>query len=523
MALFTPAWKGNDEKKALAQVQKFYENKQMKELFQVAKEAPAEHVRIAAANWLIRCVSDCRNWCSKYRNDPQYRSSVKKSETDARQGEEFLRLLLEQGDEAVRAEAIIELSNHYMLGDYIIPAVNRLNRQDSMDKILLRGNFSVQKAVIDQIDDPETIDHLFKNHPSEAVRMLAAEKRGDENSIVKIAVESHDSILAAEAFHRLSQESSFAYIALNSKNFQMRNDALERLTSPDTIADVTAHAKDQHTRKKALERLNDQHSLLRAALRSEYYDTACDTMDRLEDQELLERIVYEAEQEHIRHAAVGKLKDPKILRKLALDLKDVYGRKEAAAGIDNDEDLFYVIQQSPHEDTRRDAYEQMKEKGFLDKKTIAALQKEIHDPVILEDLEMMRMEQNLRRRIRDTETEELISRLLDMKFSPLQLKGNGALRYKVRQDIRNLGKHLNRNTVEALTLFLYRCRDYDVAKEIFDIMQRCYKDPALDNRLFAKMRLSRFDQFPHIDHLSGCGINNTVHTDKMEPPVIFRF
>lgn len=467
MALFTPAWKGKDEKKALAQVQKFYENKQMKELFQVAKEAPAEHVRIAAANWLIRCVSDCRNWCSKYRNDPQYRSSVKKSETDARQGEEFLRLLLEQGDETVRAEAIIELSNHYMLRDYIIPAVNRLNRQDSMDKILLRGNFSVQKAVIDQIDDPETIVRLAQKGGSGKVRMLALERINDENVLMKIAAEDWSEEIGAAALNRLTLESSFAYVALNRDRSQKGKDAvgldaLDRLTSPEKIADVAAHAKNSTTRWEAVERLNDQ----------------------------------------------------KALRRVAVEAKDWVIRGNALAKIHNQEDLLYVIRQSPDGSTQRDAYEKMKKKGFLDEQTIAALRDEIHAPGIQEDLEMICMERSLRKRIKGKKNKEKesILRLLDHDFSsPAEV-------------LPELEKHPDRDAIEALTLYLYHIcgtdglRGFEATRIVCGIMQRWYMDPTFDKNLLAEMRLSRYNQMkPHISDYSV----NCEHSDIQLPPIIF--
>lgn len=352
MGLFTPAWKDSDEKKALAQVQKFYENAQMGKLFQVAREAPAERVRMAAAGWLIRRVSDCRSWCDKYQNDPQYRSSVKKSEADARQGEHYLQLLTEQRDKAVRTQAIIALAGSDENRAFAIAALNDPNNPVSVNEILRYGHFDLKVAMLEKINDPKTIVQLATTHSDKVVRGLAAKKVSDESVLAKIAAEDSDSKIAEEAFQRLTLQSSFAYVARSIARNQMAEDAIHRLTDPDTIADAAAHAKQAYAREAALKRLEDQDLLLRVATGSEHPETALAAVERLKDQELLGRVAFEASLADVREKAINKLAEQKILSKIALESESAEARKAAAVKVTDENTLEQVARKDESAEVR---------------------------------------------------------------------------------------------------------------------------------------------------------------------------
>lgn len=434
MGLFTPAWKGSNYVKATAQVRKFSEAMRLKKLFQVAKEAPNAAVRREATYAIRYQVTRCRNIIYDGRLDKSI--TVSEAETYARQGEDFLRIIAERNDEAVSLYAIAALAKYPQHKDYAFNTLNNLNNLnnwDTVDTVLGGCDHDLRIAILDRINNPETLLRLAKKNSSYEVRMLAAEKISDENILAKIASEDRDGEVRAAVFKRLSQEK---------------------------IADVAIHAKDEITRGNAVEHLNDQNMLLRVVLESGDYD--------------------------LRKAAIGKLKDPKILITIALETE------------------YY-----------KDAYEQMKKKGLLDKQTTAALRQDAS--------EMEDMERRLRQRVKGTEAEARVLRLLDV---PTWQDGSYRA-YKAKRAIEELGEQLDRDTVEALTLFLYRWRDYSdienkVTDKIFRIMQRCYMDPIFDNELLAKMRLKRFNRPRyHSDRYdSNCG---SKHLDWSDPPVTFDF
>lgn len=486
MGLFTPDWKGSNEKKALAQVEKFYYKMEVEELFQVAKEAPSKYVRKAAIDKLVLF--------SKESGHPKKRSKYEKYHESMLQADKFLRLLAKQDDEEIRTKVIKELLDIFKHRDYAVTtALDYLNTPDSINKALLHSHYLITVALLEKLSDTEAIAHqeaiahLATTHPSKTVKIPAVKKLNDENILTKIAAEDKDIAVADAALKRLSLESSLVYVALN-RNHRLNNGknpvataAADRLSSQENLADVAIHVESWDTSNKALERLNDQDMLLRVALESKNSCSAA--VERLEDQEALRRVAIESTERSVQEKAVAR--------------------------IHNKEDLLYVIRQSPHKDIQRAAYKQMKGKGLLDKKTIAAFRNEIHDPVILEDLDMVCMERNLRKRIKGKKAEERVLRLLDIR-----MYYDSDANYAIKE----LGKHLDRDTIEALTLFLYRCKKTEPTKLIFDIMQRYYMDPTRDNELLAKMRLSRFNQMkPHMDDYSV----NCEHSDIQLPPIIF--
>lgn len=152
MGLFTPAWKGSDKNKALAQVEKkFYQKKQMKTLFRIAQKAPLAAVRRKATAAIRYQVTRCRD--SESFINGMY----------ARLGEGFLRSLAERDDEAVNLQAIAALAQYPQHRDHAFNALahlKNLNSRDAVDAILaLCGDGAFRTAILDKISDPKTIHH----------------------------------------------------------------------------------------------------------------------------------------------------------------------------------------------------------------------------------------------------------------------------------------------------------------------------------------------------------------------------
>lgn len=165
MGLFAPAWKGSDEEKALAQVEKkFYNKIQMKKLFQIAQEAPIAAVRRKATDAIMYQVSRLRE------------EETWGSQLYARLGESFLRLLAERNDEAVSLHAIAALAKYPQHRDYAINALNNLNNFNSRDTVdVVSGLYNdpdLRTAILDKTNNPETIIHpAQENEELEMLRM----------------------------------------------------------------------------------------------------------------------------------------------------------------------------------------------------------------------------------------------------------------------------------------------------------------------------------------------------------------
>lgn len=200
MGLFSPAWQGKNEEKALRAVSKIGDKSKLKE---IVGRAPLETVRYAAIKKIFSLSNSYIEVETLFNN-------------------------------AINAQAVLQ---------YVA-----LNDQDRMFR-----QYAVRKLA-----DESVVALIARNDENEYVRSTAVEKLTEQNVLSDIARSDPQWNVRREATKRLSNQSLLSLVATSDRHELVRKEAVERLDDQSTLADISLHDANWEVRRSAIERVTDQ-------------------------------------------------------------------------------------------------------------------------------------------------------------------------------------------------------------------------------------------------------------------------
>ncbi len=287
MGLFTPAWKGDDEKKAMAYIEKC-ENE--KKLAQIVRENPG--------------------WGGKRRD-----AALKKL-TDQK---ELHKIVMESGYLGWKSEDIffLHLTDQGLLADITWRAKDYHYRDEATRRLT----------------DQKVLEELAQKSDRTSVRVIAVSKLENQEVIQWIAEKDRDTGVHRAALNRIKDAEIWQKLALNGPDPQSRITAVNNLIDQAKLADIARLDSDAGVRKAAALRLSNQKVLAELAAGDKDRDVRSAVVSQLTEQDTLATVALTEQDNGIRHAAVSKLTDQEILMEIAKSDKDAGVREIARKGI----------------------------------------------------------------------------------------------------------------------------------------------------------------------------------------------
>ena len=287
MGLFTPAWKGDDEKKAMAYIEKC-ENE--KKLAQIVRENPG--------------------WGGKRRD-----AALKKL-TDQK---ELHKIVMESGYLGWKSEDFffLHLTDQGLLADIAWRAKDYHYRDEATRRLT----------------DQKVLEELAQKSDRTSVRVIAVSKLENQEVIQWIAEKDRDIGVHRAALNRIKDAEIWQKLALNGPDPQSRIMAVNNLIDQAKLADIARLDSDAGVRKAAALRLSNQKVLAELAVVDKDRDVRSAVVSQLTEQDTLATVALTEQDNGIRHAAVSKLTDQEILMEIAKSDKDAGVREIARKGI----------------------------------------------------------------------------------------------------------------------------------------------------------------------------------------------
>lgn len=227
MGLFTPAWKGKNEKKALAYVEKCGDQTT---LATIATYAELATVRLAAVGKL-KDQSVLSEIVRNERENLQIRRAAMANITDENN---FANLAYTLPDEDIQLKAATSTNNHIKLRELAIKAKNP----------------DIQKAAVEQIEDQRSLSDVVMNSRNEMIRKLALSRIKDPGTRFSLIMQKGTLEEKKQALEdlpvnddRLIDIASGKNIPASGKDVITRT-ALLRITSREKLLEVATKLQD---------------------------------------------------------------------------------------------------------------------------------------------------------------------------------------------------------------------------------------------------------------------------------------
>ena len=212
MGLFTPSWKGKDEKKALAYIE---ECKNQKKLAQIAREN-----------------SKGKAWWSR-------RYAALKKLTDQ---EELYKIVMEGCFIDLGTDIIFSrLTDQKLLVDVAWESKNRIYRV----------------TAVERLTDRKVLEELAQKSDIPDVRIMAIKKLENQDILSIVALGDAVKDVRTAAVARLTAQDTLATVALTDEDYKIRDAAASKLTDQEVLLKIASSDKNAVVRETARERITD--------------------------------------------------------------------------------------------------------------------------------------------------------------------------------------------------------------------------------------------------------------------------
>ena len=397
MGLFTPAWKSDNEKKALAYIEKC---DSQKKLAQIVHEYPyrkgrrnaallkltdQDELRNIAVEWsglyeydvfeiVFERLTDQTHLASVARNAKEYRIRAKATE---RLKDQLVLAEIAQKDEnaIVRQRAIDGLTDQTLLAGIAQTddsamvrkkAAEHLTDQSILEKIARKEkSVEVFRAALIRITDSTIRQSIALTGPDPELRANALDGLEDQDKLMDLAQKDNNAKVRAEAAKRLTNQNYLAILGLTHSDGGVRRIVAERIADEEILMEIARSDKMDYVRDAARKRITDKDKQVDLALEEDSFQTRKWAVEHLSpDDPRLVKIALEDKHYDVRYAAIDRMEDPKLLRQVAA----VEGQdsERALKRLTEKEDLEWVAKQRGSSSVLN----RMKELGFWKEKEL---------------------------------------------------------------------------------------------------------------------------------------------------------
>lgn len=283
MGLFTPAWKSNNEEKALAYIEKC-ENQ--KKLAQIVRESQYGKERKKAALRKLKDQSELRDiavdWSGPYDSNDD--------------------------------EAVFE----------------RLTDQTHLASVAQNAKeYRIRLKATERLEEQSVLAEIAQRDTNDMVRQKAAERLTDQTLLAEIAKKDESAWVREKAAEHLTDQSILAEIARKDKSVGVRRAALNRITDQAVRQSIALDGPDPEMRAAAIDTVEDQNKLMEMAQRDDSAKVRARAARKLTDQSFLAILARTHSDSEVRLIAVKRITDEEILTEIAKSDKYAYVRDTA--------------------------------------------------------------------------------------------------------------------------------------------------------------------------------------------------
>ena len=326
MGIFTPAWQGKNEEKALRAVSKIADRAKLEE---IANSAPLDVARYLA----IKKVSVM----------PNAFGVAEKLFNNSINTQPFLQVVaLTDNDRMFRQYAVAKLTNQALIA--------QIAKNDA--------NEFVRHVAVERLTDQGVLSDIAKNDQEYYVRLGAVKKLTDQTLLAFIAKNDRHENVRSEAVKKVNAQSILADVALNDKHWGTRMNAIVKVTNQSVIGNylvseparkgsygwfhqhckplellgkidtqsiiayVAENTADAYVGEKAVEKITDESVFIAIAKNSECA-ARVHAAGRITDGNALAELAMKTDDSSVRQEAIGKLSDPAFLYNIAKNDADI--------------------------------------------------------------------------------------------------------------------------------------------------------------------------------------------------------
>jgi len=316
MELFKPAWKSNDETKAIKAVAEISDQQK---LAKIAKEAPYWKTRIAA----LKKIDPLQHQSLLFdliKNDAIY------------QVRDIARSLSEKAQQMAQRNlistrvALIEKSTDQMFlanvaksdedSSICIAAAKKLTDQTLLFDVAKSAKYyrDVRNIAVGKLDSQQLqalLADIAKNYKDFYLCSAAIEKLTDQTTLADIAKNHKDFYLCSAAIEKLTDQTTLADIAKNHKDTSVRSVAIKKLTDQITLAEIAKTDEEVVCQIKAAIKITNPITLAVVLQKIDFYNFHTESMknlvERITNDILLREIAINCKSDFLRNYCCEKL------------------------------------------------------------------------------------------------------------------------------------------------------------------------------------------------------------------------
>ena len=222
MGLLKPAWKSNNEKRAIKEVGG--ETSQAI-LAEIAKNAPLKTVRESA----IRKITD-QSLLADVAINYGYEESCKAAINKMSDQKQIARVALEAQSPNI---------------NIIVAAIDKLNDQKLLERVALEVEYMVREHAVDKLTNQVVLTNIAKTDKHPKIRKCAIKKLIDQKVLSEIIASDEDPNVCSTALDMLTEQNALINIAKNrpsssknGRNKMLRVSAIKKIADQKTLIDI---------------------------------------------------------------------------------------------------------------------------------------------------------------------------------------------------------------------------------------------------------------------------------------------